>query len=50
MINPRRAVVTALMKQEKNGYANLILNAALENFEGTPRDKAFISAVLYGTV
>lgn len=50
MINPRRAVVTALMKQEKNGYANLILNAALENFEGTPRDKAFISAVFYGTV
>ena len=50
MMNPRRAVVTALMKQEKNGYANLILNTALENFDGALRDKGFISAVFYGTV
>ena len=49
MTNPRRAVVTALMKQEKSGYSNLVLSHALNEFDGTPRDKAFVSAAFYGT-
>ncbi|MEG1069244.1 MAG: 16S rRNA (cytosine(967)-C(5))-methyltransferase RsmB [Ruthenibacterium sp.] len=50
MTNPRRAVASALMKQEKSGYSNLILSHALNEFDGLPRDKAFVSAVFYGTV
>ncbi len=50
MANVRRAIVNALIKQEKGGYSNLILNSALENFEGTSEERAFFSAVFYGTV
>ncbi len=50
MANVRRAVVTALMKQEKNGYSNLILKSALENFDGTKEERAFFTAVFYGTI
>ncbi len=50
MMNPRRTAVTALIKQEKNGYSNLVLKSALEKFDGTARDAAFVSAVFYGTV
>ena len=50
MENPRRAAVTALIKQEQDGYANLVLRHALESFDGTARDRAFLSAVFYGTV
>ena len=38
------------MKQEQNGYANLVLAAALERFAGSPRDRAFFAALFYGTV
>ncbi|MEG0768424.1 MAG: 16S rRNA (cytosine(967)-C(5))-methyltransferase RsmB [Ruthenibacterium sp.] len=50
MENARRAAVTALMKQEKDGYANLVLNTALDGFTGAQRDRAFLAAVFYGTV
>lgn len=50
MSDARRAVVAALMKQEQNGYANLVLAAALEHFSGPARDRAFITAAFYGTV
>lgn len=50
MENPRRAAVAALIKQEQDGYANLVLRHALDGFTGTARDRAFLSAVFYGTV
>lgn len=50
MNDPRRAAVAALMKQEHNGYANLVLRHALDDFDGTARERAFFSAVFYGTV
>lgn len=50
MMNPRRTAVTALLKQEKNGYSNLVLKSALEKFDGTQRDAAFVSTIFYGTV
>lgn len=50
MDDPRRAAAAALMKQEKNGYANLILRHAQERFLGSARDRAFFSAIFYGTV
>ncbi len=50
MKDPRRAAAAALMKQEQNGYANLVLDHVLEGFDGSARDRAFLSAVFYGTV
>jgi len=50
MKDPRRAAVTALMREEEGGYANLVLNQVLKDFDGTPRDRAFCAAVFYGTV
>lgn len=50
MKDPRRAAAAALMKQEQNGYANLVLDHVLEEFDGSARDRAFLSAVFYGTV
>ena len=50
MENPRRAAVAALIKQEQDGYANLVLRHALDGFTGTARDRAFRIAVFYGTV
>lgn len=50
MCDARRAAVAALMKQEQDGYANLVLAAALDRFEGPARDRAFLSALFYGTV
>lgn len=50
MKDPRRAAVAALMHAEQGGYANLVLNQALKDFTGTPRDRAFCAALFYGTV
>lgn len=50
MKDPRRAAVTALMREEQGGYANLVLNQILKDFDGTPRDRAFCAAIFYGTV
>ena len=50
MSDPRRAAAAALIKQEQGGYANLVLAHALERFEGDGRDRAFLSAIFYGTV
>lgn len=50
MNGARRAVCLALMRQERDGYSNLVLAHALRQFEGDARDKAFVSAVFYGTV
>ena len=50
MDDPRRAAVAALMKQERDGYANLVLRHALDGFDGAARERAFFSAVFYGTV
>ncbi|MBD5093195.1 MAG: 16S rRNA (cytosine(967)-C(5))-methyltransferase RsmB [Subdoligranulum sp.] len=50
MDDPRRAAVAALMKQERSGYANLVLRHALDGFDGGARERAFFSAVFYGTV
>ena len=49
MADARRAAVTALMKQEQNGYSNLVLKKTLDRFSGDAREKAFAAAVFYGT-
>lgn len=48
MDKARYTAAQALTHQEKNGYANLVLAAALEKQDLSPRDKAFVSAVFYG--
>ncbi len=48
MANVRRSAVSALIKQEQNGYSNLVLNAALNSFDGTDAERAQLSALFYG--
>lgn len=50
MKNARAIAVEALIKQENDGYANLVLDSVLKNAELSASDKAFASAVFYGTI
>ena len=45
--NPRAAAVAALVRQEQDGFSNLILDAELRRRELDGRDKAFASAIFY---
>ena len=50
MKNARLAAALALVRQEQNGYANLVLDAVLEKQPLDAREKAFASALFYGVV
>lgn len=51
MVNPRKIAVLALLKIEKDGaYSNLTVAEFLKNEELTQKDKAFISALIYGVL
>lgn len=50
MQNERRVLVTAVLKLEKEGYSNLILDSLLKNSELNPNQKSFITAAFYGVV
>ena len=45
--NPRAAAVAALVRQEQDGFSNLILDAELKRQKLEGRDKAFASAIFY---
>ena len=45
--NPRAAAVAALVRQEQDGFSNLILDAELKRQKLKGRDKAFASAIFY---
>ena len=45
--NPRAAAVSALVRQEQDGFSNLVLDAELKRQKLEGRDKAFASAVFY---
>ena len=45
--NPRGAAVAALVRQEQDGFSNLILDAELRRQKLEGRDKAFASAIFY---
>ena len=45
--NPRAAAVAALVRQEQDGFSNLILDAELRRQKLEGRDKAFASAIFY---
>ncbi len=45
--NPRAAAVAALVRQEQDGFSNLVLDAELRRQELEGRDKAFASAIFY---
>lgn len=46
----RRAAACAMMRQEQNGYANLVLAKELDRFCGAAKDRALAAAIFYGTV
>ncbi len=46
----RYLAVEALVRQEQNGYSNLVLDAMLRRSGLEPREKAFASAVFYGVL
>lgn len=50
MKDARRVAAEALMRQEKNGYANLVLKSVLAQWKAAAQEKALASAVFYGTV
>lgn len=47
--NARMVAAKALIRQEANGYANLVWNAALQQNPLPAREAAFAAAVFYGT-
>lgn len=50
MNSPRRLAVEALIRLEQDGYSNLVLDSVLEKSGMEERDKAFASALFYGSV
>ena len=50
MDKTRALAVRLLMRCEDAGYSNLVLKSALEQQPLEPREKAFVSALVYGTV
>ena len=45
--NPRAAAVAALIRQEQDGFSNLVLDAELKRQKLEGRDKGFASAIFY---
>ena len=45
--NPRAAAVAALVRQEQDGFSNLVLDGELRRQKLEGRDKAFASAIFY---
>lgn len=50
MKDARSVAAEALMRQEKNGYANLVLKSVLAQWKASAQEKALAAAVFYGTV
>ncbi len=50
MDKARYTAVTALMRQEKDGYSNLVLDAVLSKAQLPARDRAFVGMLFYGTL
>ncbi len=49
--NPRRTAYNVLMRVEsEGGYSNISLNAALNETKLDPRDKAFVTRLVYGVL
>ena len=46
----RRLAVQALLRQEQNGYSNLVLDGVLRQSNAPAREKAFASAIFYGVI
>ena len=51
MANARSIAITTLLKIETDGaYSNIAIDKMLENSELEPRDKAFATSIIYGTL
>lgn len=49
-MNARGVAVQALVKQEQDGYSNLVLDAVLKKAQLPARERGFASAIFYGVV
>ena len=50
MQNERRVLVSALMKAEKSGYSNILLNSVLNESNLDPVKNSFVTTVFYGVL
>ena len=50
MQNERRVLISALLKAEKDGYSNLILDSVLKDAELTDIQKGFVTTAFYGVL
>ena len=50
MQNERRVLISALLKAEKDGYSNLILDSVLKDAELTDIQKGFVTTAFYGVI
>lgn len=50
MPNARKVLVSLLLRAEKNGYSNLLLNAAFKENSLSALDKAFVTGAFYGVL
>ena len=50
MDKARYTAAKALVKQEQDGFSNLVLDAVLKKQELSPQQKAFCSSIFYGTL
>lgn len=50
MNNARKLFVSLLLRAEREGYSNLLLNSALNGAELTEADKAFVTSAFYGVL
>ncbi|MBQ5324558.1 MAG: 16S rRNA (cytosine(967)-C(5))-methyltransferase RsmB, partial [Oscillospiraceae bacterium] len=46
----RKLIVQGLLRVENSGFSNLVLSSLIDSDELSPRDKAFVSKVFYGTI
>ena len=50
MQNERKILVSALLKAEKNGYSNIILDSVLNEADLNSVGKAFVTNAFYGVL
>ena len=50
MQNERKVLISALLKAEKNGYSNIILDSVLNQTDLNSVGKAFVTSAFYGVL
>lgn len=50
MQNPRRVLITALLKAEKSGYSNIVLDNVLNETDLDQKGRSFVTSAFYGVL